>query len=81
MVVEVLEPLALPCTPTLVPGMVALTLMLPPTVLVTVLEVGTRPLLEFLEPHLASGDDAEKESMFLVGFKLMVSAAMCDYSI
>jgi hypothetical protein len=42
--------------------------------------VGTRPLLEFLEPHLASGDDAEKESMFLVGFKSMVSGAVCDYS-
>jgi hypothetical protein len=52
-VVEVLDPLALPETPT--PYTVALTLTSPPMVLVTVLEVGVKPLLdEEPQPHLAS---------------------------
>ncbi len=61
-VVVDLEPFALACTPTLVPGMVALTLTLPATVLVTVLEVATRPLRE---PFLEEADE-EKVSMFVV---------------
>ncbi len=68
MVVEVLDPFTLPCTPMLVPGIVALTLRLPPTVLVTVLEVGTRPLLEFLEPkpQALASVDASKDCIFVV---------------
>ncbi len=61
-VVVDLEPFALACTPTLVKGMLALTLTDPATVLVTVLEVATRPLVE---PLLAEADEA-KVSMFVV---------------
>ncbi len=42
--------------------------MLPPTVLVTVLEVGTRPL--FLDPHLASAD-SEKDREDCMVFELL----------
>jgi hypothetical protein len=72
-VVEVLEPFTPPCTPMLVPGMVAFTLRLPPTVLVTVREVGTRALLEFLElpkPQDLASVDALKDGILFVMFQV-----------